>query len=41
MSKTWKPTAVEIEAILIEMRPVIDDFVERDRRRRTHSLVIT
>src|SRR5206468_957572 len=39
MNKTWKPTAVELEAILVEMRPVIENFVERDRRRRRHSVV--
>ena len=33
MSKTWKPTAAELEAILVEMRPVIETFVQRDRLR--------
>jgi hypothetical protein len=33
MKETWKPTPSELEAILVEMRPVIKRFVDRDRRR--------
>ena len=29
---TWNPTAEEVEAILVTMRPVIDRCVDRDAR---------
>jgi hypothetical protein len=32
-SATWQPTTAELEAILVQMRPVIDRFADRDRRR--------
>ena len=28
----WNPTATELESILASMRPIIDRFVDRDRR---------
>jgi hypothetical protein len=29
---TWHPTAEEVESILVEMRPLIDRFADRDLR---------
>ena len=29
---TWKPTAEEVRAIVVSMRPIIDRVVARDRR---------
>ena len=29
---TWKPTAEEVERIVVSMRPIIDRCVDRDRR---------
>jgi hypothetical protein len=29
----WNPTATELESILASMRPIIDRFADRDRRR--------
>lgn len=30
---SWNPSAAELATILAEMRPVIDRFADRDRRR--------
>jgi hypothetical protein len=29
----WNPSATELESILASMRPIIDRFADRDRRR--------
>lgn len=31
-TSSWHPTAAEVEAILAELRPLIQSFAERDRR---------
>jgi hypothetical protein len=31
-TSSWQPTAAEVEAILAELRPLIQSFAERDRR---------
>ena len=31
-SGAWAPTQAEVAAIVLEMRPIIDRLVERDRR---------
>jgi len=27
----WHPSTAEVEAILVELRPIIDEFARRDR----------
>jgi hypothetical protein len=32
-TSSWNPSKAEVAAIVAELRPVIDRFVDRDRRR--------
>ena len=34
----WNPTSIELESILATMRPIIDRFADRDRRRIAEQL---
>jgi hypothetical protein len=34
----WNPTATELESILASMRPIIDRFADRDRRRMAEQM---
>lgn len=33
----WHPSAAEVEAILVELRPIIDEFARRDRVELTRT----
>ena len=34
----WTPTAAELQSILASMRPIIDRFADRDRRRMAEQM---